>query len=131
MWDMAEYRKAALKSPYRSLDVLTTLVVNIFGNGHWQRMERLRGSEFHRAREESPFVAGASRVSAWRSGGQTQILEPRDDMPTPAVVDQWLADLGKEPRAALQDLAGWLQSFRIALYAAVSEITGGTFHVDA
>jgi hypothetical protein len=52
-------------------------------------------------------------------------------MPTPEEVDRWLADLGKEPHAALLKLAGWLRSFQEALYAAVSEITDGTFQVNA
>ena len=126
---MPSYRKAAALSPYRSLDQLTTVVIDICGSTQWRALDDRRGKDFHRGREESPFVAGASRVTAWRSDGTTRILEPRDDMPTPEAVDLWLKDLGKESHDALLKLAGWIVSFRKALYAAVSEITNGTFQV--
>jgi hypothetical protein len=129
MSDMPTYRRAAVRSPYRSLDRLTTVVIDIFGSTQWQALDDRRGKDFHRAREESPFVAGASRVTAWRTEGATRILEPRDDMPTLAAVDLWLTGLGKESRDVLVKLADWLKAFREALYAAVSEITDGTFQV--
>jgi hypothetical protein len=131
MSEMPSYRRAAVRSPYRSLDRLTMVVIEIFGSSQWQTLDDRRGNDFHRAREESPFVAGASRVTAWRTDGTTRILEPRDDMPTPEAVDLWLKDLGKESHEALLKLADWLKSFRETLYAAVSEITDGTFQVGA
>jgi hypothetical protein len=131
MSQMKDYRKAAAKSPYGSLVGLTTIVVNILGTGQWKDLEERRGSDFHRSREESPFVTGASRTSPWRSlDGTTVILEPRLDMPTCEEVDRWLADLGKESHAALLKLAVWLRSFREALYASVPEITDGKFRIE-
>jgi hypothetical protein len=127
--EMADYRKAAVRSPYGSLYRLTTVVIKIFGSRQWQALEERRAKDFHRAREESPFVAGASRVTPWRNEGTTMIFESRDDMPSPEDVDVWLRNLGKESHDALVKLAGWLHSFREALYAAVSEITDGTFQV--
>jgi hypothetical protein len=129
MSDMASYRRAARRSPYRSLHRLTTVVVDIPGSLQWKMLEDRRARDFHRGRDESPFVTGASRDSAWRTEGPTRILEPRDDQPTPEDVDRWLKDLGKESHEALLKLARWLRSFRGALYAAVSEITDGSFQI--
>jgi len=130
MSGMTSYRKAALKSPYQSLVRLTSVVVAIAGSTQWKRLEKRRDSDFHRSREESPFVTGASRTNPWRSvDGTTVIFEPRDDMPSPEAVDGWLADLGNESHEALLRLAGWLGSFREALYAAIPEITDGKFRI--
>ena len=131
MSEMDDYRKAATRSPYRSLDHLTTVVVEISGSEQWRNLEERRGKDFHRGRDESPFVAGASRETAWRTEGTTRIFEPRDDTPTPEAVDLWLNELGKEPHDALLKIAGWLRSFREALYASVLEITDGTFQAGA
>ena len=75
---MHDYLKAAQRSPHRSLDRLTALVIDINESTEWKALDNRRGKDFHRARDESPFVAGASRVSVWRTEGMTHILEPRD-----------------------------------------------------
>jgi hypothetical protein len=76
--------------------------INLSGSGQWAALERLRGSEFHRVRRQSPFVAGARQSSVWRVEGQTRILEPADDLPTASEVERWLTDLGTKSTAALR-----------------------------
>ena len=105
--------------------------INLSGSGQWAALERLRGSEFHRARRQSPFVAGARQSSVWRVEGQTRILEPADDLPTASEVERWLTDLGTKSTAALRALPRFMRDFRVALALAMEEITDGTFHIGS
>jgi hypothetical protein len=131
MSKMPSFRRSAAASPYPALVTLATVVINLSGSEQWARIERLRGSEFHRARQESPFVAGARHTSVWRVEGQTRILEPADDVPTAAEVERWLADLGREAADALRALPRFMRDFRVALADAVEEITNGTFRMGS
>jgi hypothetical protein len=125
---LSEYRRAAAASPFPSLVRLATVVVDLEGSSQWQRLEDQRGTDFHRGRHESPFVAGARRESVWRFDAQTRILEPGgEDVPTDAEGERWLADLGADSLAALLLLPRSMRRFEKALADAMKEITGGSF----
>ncbi len=128
--ELSEYRRAAAGSPYLSLVRLATVVVDLEGSSQWQRLENQRGTDFHRGRHESPFVAGARRESVWVVGADSRTLEPGGkEVPTDAEVERWLADLGSESLAALLLLPRFMRRFETALAVAMREITGGTFEM--
>lgn len=129
MSQVSEYRRAAAASPYPSLALLATVVLDLEGSSQWQRLEDQRGMDFHRGRHESPFVAGARRESVWVNQQQFRTLEPADDVPTDVEVERWLADLGTESLAALLLLPRFMRRFETALADALREITGGTFEM--
>lgn len=131
MAEMPDFRRAAIASPYRSLDRLTSVVIDLAGSRQWSLLDRQRASEFHRGRQESPFVSGARQSSVWVVQGQTRTLEPLDDVPSAVEVDHWLADLGKESIAALAVLPRFMRKFHAALADAMEEITDGTFHMGS
>ncbi len=134
MRDLRKYRAAAPASGHAGLERLIDVVLNLEATPEWRALNDERGRDFHRAREESPFVAGARRVSVWKiaalSPSVTQAsLEYSDENATPAEITAWTDQLGIAPRAVMLGLPTAMAAFMSALAAAMTEITGGTFTI--
>ncbi|HZK73652.1 MAG TPA: hypothetical protein VFD88_06600, partial [Clostridia bacterium] len=134
MRDLGKYRAAATASGHAGLERLIDVVVDLDATPEWCALNDERGRDFHRAREESPFVAGARRVSVWKIATLTPSvtqasLEDDDEDATPAEIKAWTEKLGGTSRAVMLGLPTAMAAFASALSAAMTEITGGTFTI--
>jgi hypothetical protein len=132
MSDLHKYQTAATASGHPSLTALVSVVVDLWSSAEWKALEDQRAMDFHRARQESPFVVGARRTGVWKTttpapGVTHGSLEDDDEDPTAAEIRAWSDQLGVASRAVLVGLPPVMVSFSAALSTTMSEVTVGSF----